>query len=87
MKEKEMTRQTNSEQQRKGKMGLFLWLAAAVLLAAACIGLQLLTATGDGRVFPVYTTEVMAGNTSYPNADGRCCDYIELYNRPTTLWI
>lgn len=28
----------------------------------------------------MYITEILASNTSYPNSDGRCCDYIELYN-------
>ena len=76
----EKIRQITSPEQTKRKPGPFLWLASAVLLAAACIALQIVTAANNGRRFPVYITEVMAGNTSYPNSDGRCCDYIELYN-------
>ena len=80
MNEIEKTRQTNSLEQKRIKLGPLLWLTSAALLAAACIALQILTATRSGRIFPVYITEVMAGNSSYPNTDGRCCDYIEIYN-------
>ncbi len=30
--------------------------------------------------FPVQFSEMLTSNHSYPNADGLCCDYIELYN-------
>jgi len=65
---------------KKRKLGLLLWSTAVVLLLAVCFLLIRFTKTEDGRIFPVYITEVAAANTSYPNADGRCCDYIEIYN-------
>lgn len=30
--------------------------------------------------FPVQITEILTSNTSYPDENGLCCDYIELYN-------
>lgn len=62
------------------KKGLILWAAAAVVFLTVCGILLGLSATEDGRGFPVYINEVLASNTSYPNGDGRCCDYIELHN-------
>ena len=58
---------------------LILWavIAAVVLTAGVLYGEM---AQKDERVFPVYMTEVLASNTTYPNADGRCSDYIEIYN-------
>ncbi len=56
-----------------------LWVTAAVLLAAVflmCLCLELENDSG----YPVYISEIVASNTIYPNADGICCDYIELYN-------
>ena len=80
MKDTEKTKDIHSEEEKKGIRGPVLWAVAAIVLAVACIVLQRFTATEDGRLFPVYITEVMAGNASYPNEDGRCCDYIEIYN-------
>lgn len=53
---------------------------AAIAFLVVCFVLMLFSASGTGRAFPVYITEILASNTSYPNSDGRCCDYIELYN-------
>lgn len=57
-----------------------LWIAAAAVLLAVCLLLCVLSTRKDGRIYPVYITEVLASNTAFPNGDGRCCDYIELYN-------
>lgn len=57
-----------------------LWLAAAAALLAVCILVIALSTGEGGRIYPVYITEVLASNTSFPNEDGRCSDYIELYN-------
>ncbi len=57
----------------------FLGIAAAVFVIL-CLLLGSLLVPGSGRVFPVYINEILASNTRSPNADGRCCDYIELYN-------
>lgn len=62
------------------KRGMILWAAALAVLLVVCILLQGLSGTDNGRTFPVYINEVLASNTSRPNADGRCCDYIEIYN-------
>lgn len=58
---------------------LALWLiAAAVVISAAFLfgGLS----AGKNQVFPVRISEIMADNSLYPNSDGLCCDYIEVYN-------
>lgn len=59
--------------------GLLLWLLAIAVVAGAGIGFGRISAK-DGRTFPVYISEVMASNTSYPNPQGRCCDFIEIHN-------
>ena len=59
--------------------GLALWLAGFAAALAAALWMGSLAVSAD-QVFPVYITEVVASNSVYPNAEGRCCDYIELYN-------
>ena len=59
--------------------GAILWIVATVLVLLAAILLESL-AVGTDQIFPVYFTEVLASNSSFPNGEGRCCDYIELYN-------
>jgi len=54
--------------------------AGLVLFAVVCVVLGLLASGEDGRNFPVHINEVLASNTRYPNTDGVCCDYVELYN-------
>lgn len=68
-----------AERIKKKKQLKALGIVSAVFLVLCAI-LMLLSSSGNGRVFPVYMTEILASNTSYPNSDGRCCDYIELYN-------
>lgn len=55
-----------------------IWLTGGILLLAACI--LFISLSSGPVVFPVYISEVSASNVSYPNADGRCADYIELHN-------
>lgn len=62
------------------KKGFVLWLLAAVTLLVICFALIGLSSSAGGHRYPVYITEVLASNTAIPNADGRCCDFIELYN-------
>lgn len=62
------------------RKGFFLWLAALAGLIGACCYFLSLSPADSGRIYPVYITEILASNASYPNADGRCCDFIELYN-------
>lgn len=62
----------------RSRKGVYLWLAAAVLLLAVC--LVIIGISGDGEEFPVYISEILASNTGSPNADGRCADFIELCN-------
>lgn len=58
---------------------LLLWLMAAVMVFSAAFLFGGLSARKN-QVFPVYISEIMADNSLYPNSDGFCCDYIELYN-------
>lgn len=58
--------------------GLLLWSAAAVLILAGALLLG--GRAGKQQAFPVYVSEILASNSSFPNETGRCCDYIELYN-------
>ena len=45
-----------------------------------CVLLGTAAAGDAGRSFPVHINEVLTSNTRYPNADGVCCDFVELYN-------
>jgi len=63
-----------------GIRGRILWLAAAFMLVAASMLLLRMSYSENGYSFPVYINEVLASNTSHPNPEGRCCDYMELYN-------
>ena len=56
-----------------------LWIAgiaAVLVLTLALDGL----AVGSDQIFPVHFTEVLASNSSFPNSEGRCCDYLEIHN-------
>lgn len=70
----------NSRKKTGRKAFPVLLCAIAVLAIVICLGLWSMSSTGSGRVFPVYITEVLASNSRYPNEDGRCCDFIEIYN-------
>ncbi len=70
---------------KKTNKTMYLFMAAtSLLLILLCAGLWDVSKTAqgsqDGRDFPVYISEILTGNTRYPNADGLCCDYIELHN-------
>ena len=59
--------------------GFILWMLAAVIFVGAVVAFE--ACSGDGnQIFPVYISEAVASNSSYPNGDGRCCDYIEICN-------
>lgn len=77
MKEKKNTILGNSNLSRRG---MTIWCSAVAVCLIACALLLGLSAENGGFDFPVYINEVLASNTSHPNADGRCCDYIEIYN-------
>ena len=62
------------------KRKLVLSLLGISILAVSCLVLSLFTGSGTGQNYPVYINEVVASNSSYPNPDGRCCDYIEIFN-------
>lgn len=62
----------------KPKELLLVVLTIAVVLAVGIILGK--TSTGGGQKFPVYISEVLSSNTYYPNAEGRCSDYIEIHN-------
>ena len=59
-------------------------IIAFVLIAVVFCGLFLFVYFFFGeqvdQTYPVYINEILASNSSYPNEDGLCCDYIELYN-------
>lgn len=74
------TIKSNLEANNISKRALVVWAIGTVVLLAVCGLLIGITTGDDGQAFPVYINEVVASNTSYPNPDGRCCDYIELYN-------
>ncbi len=69
-----------SPQDTDNRKPRIFWFASAAILLAVCILLICLSTTADGRSHPVRINEILAANTRYPNADGYCCDYIELYN-------
>ena len=62
------------------KRALIISLLSIAVLAAVCVCIALFTGSGTDQSYPVYISEVAASNSSYPNPDGRCCDYIELHN-------
>lgn len=62
-----------------GIRGVLIWLLAAAVVLTGSLALGNRTAA-DRQVFPVHISEVLGSNTSLPNPDGRCCDYIELCN-------
>lgn len=65
---------------RKKKRDIVLLSAVIAFFLILCIVTGIVSASSNGRVFPVYMTEILASNTRYPNEDGRCADFIELYN-------
>lgn len=77
MKETKNTFLNNSKLSRGG---MTIWCSAVAVCLIACALLLGLSGENGGFDFPVYINEVLASNTSHPNADGRCCDYIEIYN-------
>ena len=65
-----------------------IWIVLIAIAAAAIVGLCVFAAAriaahrepDDTHAFPVYINEILTSNGNLPNADGICCDYIELYN-------
>ena len=73
------------ETPKKGLFAMFdkktiVWFAAVAVFLLAVILLVVFLVGDQGMVYPVQISEVLASNTRYPNGDGRCCDYIELFN-------
>ncbi len=71
------------EQKKKhlpGWVGILLWSLAAIALGVACYFLLGVATQEDGSSYPVRINEILGANSRYPNSDGLCCDYIELYN-------
>ena len=77
----------NYEKKKKGRRiagsgrKILACILATVIFVCACFAIYRFCDIEGNQVFPVYINEVLASNSSYPNNDGRCCDYIELYNR------
>jgi len=67
----------------KKQQFLAFFLILAVLAAVTVLSLSLtrdLEPKDDSRSFAVYMTEVLASNSAYPDDQGRCRDFVELYN-------
>ena len=69
-----------SKKTKKPNIKITVWCACAIALLVMVVLLVLFVRTDSGLVYPVYINEILASNSRFPNADGRCCDYIELYN-------
>ena len=65
---------------KKPNMKITFWCAGAVLLLVSVVLIAFFVHSDRGVVYPVYINEILASNSRFPNADGRCCDFIELYN-------
>ena len=59
-----------------GSLGVLLGIMALLLVVCLFVG----GSFAREQVFPVYISEVVASNTGYPNAQGRCSDFIEICN-------
>ena len=59
-----------------GSLGVLLGIMALLLVVCLAVG----GSFAREQVFPVYISEVVASNTGYPNAQGRCSDFIEICN-------
>jgi len=57
--------------------GLLL-LAGALIFGAIRLGTL---SPGTDKPYPLYITEILASNVSYPNSEGRCADYIEICSK------
>ena len=76
----DIAEQMRFNREENSRKPLILVCAGLALFVAACVILGLMSGGSGGRTFPVYINEVLASNTRYPNTDGVCCDYVELYN-------
>jgi len=57
-----------------------LWVSAAAVVLLVVALLVVFLSSERGLAYPVHMSEILASNTRFPNGDGRCTDYIELYN-------
>ena len=68
----------------KKKLALLLILGSAIaLIGLAILGSRVssrLSSNQSASKFPVQIQEYMASNTLYPNENGVCADWVELYN-------
>ena len=62
-------------------LAFFLILTLLAVITTACLWLTRdLEPKDESRSFAVYMTEVLASNSAYPDPEGRCRDFVELYN-------
>ena len=80
MSETAVLEKSQEVKKKKPNMKITLWCAGAVALLIAVVLIALFVHSDRGVVYPVYINEILASNSRFPNADGRCCDFIELYN-------
>ena len=74
-----MSSKKHSKSRRLNGKTLALLAAALAVVLVLALALEGLAVDSD-QIFPVYFTEVLASNSSFPNSEGRCCDYLEIYN-------
>lgn len=61
---------------KPGSLGVILGIMVLLLVVCLLFGGK----ASREQIFPVYISEVVAANTGAPNQQGRCCDFIEIYN-------
>ena len=80
MSENAVLEKPQEVKKKKPNMKITLWCAGAVVLLITVVLIALFVHSDRGVVYPVCINEILASNSRFPNADGRCCDFIELYN-------
>ena len=59
---------------------IIVFVLIGIVFCGLLLSIYFFCGAQGSQAYPVSINEILASNTSYPNEDGRCCDYIELYN-------
>ena len=59
---------------------LLVIIAAMIPFIVYALSITPETSEGSKSKYPVYITEILASNNLYPDENGVCCDWIEIYN-------
>ncbi|MBE6764811.1 MAG: hypothetical protein E7546_02880 [Ruminococcaceae bacterium] len=59
---------------------LLVIIAAMIPFIVYALSITPETSAGSKSKYPVYITEILASNNLYPDENGVCCDWIEIYN-------